>query len=129
MKPNYNFILGTRMETLLGVAILVLQFSISYGGDNPSTSLEYSCVIDAGSSGSRIRIYTWEKRTVTSRVPPDVTEVASLKVKPGIASYANDLSGLEYHLGSLIAKGKEEVPSTKHSSTPLYLMATAGKVN
>ena len=116
------------MQILVIFSITISHLLLSVGG-TVKTSLEYSSVIDAGSTGSRIRIYSWNSRVMTSEIPADVTEAASLKVEPGIASYVTDPAGLEEHLGSMIAKAKKEVPSTLHKTTPLYVMATAGMVS
>lgn len=88
----------------------------------------YMIMIDAGSSGSRIRIYGLDPgaRTNVKHAPPRVKQTYSFKVKPGISSYESNISGLDQHIQRLIRKAKEELDPQFYSSTPLYLMATAG---
>ncbi len=86
----------------------------------------YGVVIDAGSSGSRVRVYAWFPSYDIRRIP-DIKQTFSFKVTPGISSYKDDLDGLTQHLENLIEKAKENVPESKYEQTPIYLMATAGE--
>ncbi|CAH1778125.1 unnamed protein product [Owenia fusiformis] len=90
-----------------------------------ATDVEYGVIIDAGSSGSRARIYTWPKRNnLDSSI--QLREVNSKKIKPGLSDYVNDIPGVRQHVGSLIEACVESVPRDLQSRTPIYLMATAG---
>ena len=109
--------------------IIILLFSILQNvtaNSYKNRQFEYGCIIDAGSSGSRIWIYAWRRRMTSSDIPSDMKELSNYKLKPGIAEYVNDEPGLRKHLRKLISKGTEYVPIPEQSSTPIYLMATAG---
>ena len=45
-----------------------------------SGSMEYGVVIDAGSSGSRVRVYTWTPRHCSEELPGNVQEIFNFKV-------------------------------------------------
>ena len=42
--------------------------------------MEYGVVIDAGSSGSRVRVYSWTPRANVDEVPDDLSEIFNFKV-------------------------------------------------
>ena len=86
----------------------------------------YGVVIDAGSSGSRVRIYSWPPRTDRLSLPK-FEEIHSRKVAPGISDFGNDIDGLKDYIAPLLEEAKKTVPVDKRPGTSLYLMATAGQ--
>ncbi|KAK9368088.1 nucleoside phosphatase family-domain-containing protein [Lipomyces kononenkoae] len=96
-----------------------------------SKATSYGIVIDAGSSGSRVQIYSWPS-TFTSKFTtlPQVGKGGDdwqKKVKPGISSYSTHVDDLaESHLEPLIEHAEEIIPREKHAETPIFLYATAG---
>ena len=88
----------------------------------------YAIIVDAGSSGSRIRLYRWTPRRSADRLP-DYEEIFSEKREPGISAFRNDkLSGLRRYLTDLIDAAKRHIPEPKHQTSSIYLLATAGKI-
>ncbi|XP_013412284.1 probable apyrase 3 [Lingula anatina] len=87
---------------------------------------EYGLVLDAGSTGTRVRIYRWAERSDLSKLPPDITYIDNLKVRPGISEFADRLGDIGDHLRPLLDKAKNVVPSSAYSTTPIFMMATAG---
>ncbi|KAI0210783.1 Ectonucleoside triphosphate diphosphohydrolase 4 [Lamellibrachia satsuma] len=90
------------------------------------SDVEYAVVIDAGSSGSRVRVYNWHERATSRTKLPRFNMTTSKKETPGISSFANNLDGLAKHIGDLVAYAKKNVPQSQTDKTPIYLMATAG---
>lgn len=88
-------------------------------------SKSYAVVIDAGSSGSRVRVYHWNTITHENEIP-NIEEICNHKIKPGISDLSDDYEQLEKHITDLIDYANNEVPEEKAEHTPLYLMATAG---
>ena len=89
---------------------------------------EYGIVIDAGSSGSRMRVYQWPQRTERDMVP-DIRELYDFKKTPGISSFAgNRLAELDNYMLDFTKRAEDHVPKEKRSKTPIYVMATAGKM-
>ncbi|KAI8886310.1 hypothetical protein K501DRAFT_244253 [Backusella circina FSU 941] len=102
---------------------------------------KYGVFIDAGSSGSRVYIYSWKdnqhvmrewkpeelrgKLPTVERGDKDGLKWTT-RQEPGISSFANRVHDISEHLEPLLSFAKEVVPEESHTSTPLFLMATAG---
>lgn len=90
---------------------------------------KYAIICDAGSSGTRIKVY---KLVIGVHEPIEVSDVKELdvpkpyKVKPGISSFAGSVGDLGNYLDDLIDSAKQVVPADQQASTPIYLFATAG---
>ncbi|KAH9900952.1 nucleoside phosphatase family-domain-containing protein [Cubamyces lactineus] len=103
-------------------------------------SRRFGVVIDAGSSGSRLQIYSWkDARTVRQQEKGDALralpqvgkgtedgEQWSLKVEPGISSFADDVEGIGAYLSPLLEHARTHIPPSLQPETPLFLLATAG---
>ena len=105
---------------------------------NTETSYGYGCIIDAGSSGSRIYLYRWPQQnnnsqqkdgddasTSTSTTFTQVEKEAlfSNEMRPGVSTHDG---GMET-LSDLIQSAKSSLPpSIKIANVPIYLGATAG---
>jgi len=108
---------------------------------------EFGIVIDAGSSGSRIQIYSWKNtehvrgllernhgkwRNLTYDSMPiiDLGDEAGKewqsRVEPGISTFGNQPSQLAGYLKPLLDHALKVVPDDKVSATPIFLYATAG---
>ncbi|KAH9442242.1 hypothetical protein MJO28_015117 [Puccinia striiformis f. sp. tritici] len=103
---------------------------------------QFGIVLDAGSSGTRIQVYSWKsprvqlKQRVTSRqstkvLPRIETGVQDgndwqLKVEPGISSFGSHPHHLGEYLKPLLDHALKLIPSKQIATTPFYLLATAG---
>ncbi|KAK6335396.1 Golgi apyrase [Orbilia brochopaga] len=97
----------------------------------------YGCVLDAGSSGTRIYIYRW-KDHITQRGKATPEELDSLpmittkkkwtkKIRPGISTFAENIEGVgPEHLEQLFEHARGIIPPELIPETPLFLLATAG---
>ncbi|XP_072106772.1 ectonucleoside triphosphate diphosphohydrolase 2-like isoform X2 [Mobula birostris] len=108
----------------LGVLGIVLLAATSWDWAEPPKH-KYGIVIDAGSSRTTLFIYKWlsgkENNTGV------VSEESSCQVEgPGISSYAEEPAKAGKSLKACLDKALRDVPSERHSETPLYLGATAG---
>ncbi|KAF8643774.1 hypothetical protein AX16_008793 [Volvariella volvacea WC 439] len=100
----------------------------------------FGIVIDAGSSGSRLQIYSWrdprtiqvERGSPLSYTLPKVekgtqtSEDWVYKVEPGISSFAENPAGVANYLHPLIDHARNHVPPSLQHETPIFLLATAG---
>lgn len=96
----------------------------------------YGIFIDAGSSGSRIYVYSWLDPSLASHLASDSTikiEKADsagvnfeLKEEPGISAFTSNPSGVGPHLDPLLSFASRTIPNSKQKSTPIFLFATAG---
>ncbi|KAG8919896.1 Golgi apyrase, partial [Tulasnella sp. 408] len=103
-------------------------------------SRKFGIVIDAGSSGSRLQIYSWrDARAVRAKASPKAlhalptvekgtlgAEDWQIKAEPGISSFGPNPEGVAKYLEPLIRHAKDQIPPSLHSSTPIFLLATAG---
>jgi len=90
---------------------------------------QYAVVVDAGSSGSRVRLYRWPTPVGRARVAlqvPGVKRLINNKKTPGLSSHANDLQRISDDIQGLLNDAAQHVPGQLQRSTPVYLMATAG---
>ncbi|KAF9445575.1 hypothetical protein P691DRAFT_762380 [Macrolepiota fuliginosa MF-IS2] len=100
----------------------------------------FGIVIDAGSSGSRLQIYSWRdpksvrlsKENSLLHTLPKVEKGTKdgegwvSKVEPGLSTLAGDPTAVGAYLKPLVAHAIDEIPPSLHSSTPIFVLATAG---
>jgi guanosine-diphosphatase len=90
----------------------------------------YTIVIDAGSTGSRIHVYEFQKcqQKLENNTLPEYHLVDELfaEVKPGLSSYAHRPELAALSLLPLIQKAKLRVPRIQYAKTLLSIRATAG---
>ncbi|GME87841.1 unnamed protein product [Ambrosiozyma monospora] len=98
----------------------------------------YGIVVDSGSSGSRIQIYKWQDPEYTQKNSKDTKQLNSVpeiiqeenwtfKTTPGLSSFADDPDDVwDDHFKPLIKYAEKIIPESKHSSTPIFVQATAG---
>eukprot|EP01095_Lingulamoeba_sp_RSL-Kostka_P013483 TRINITY_DN5608_c0_g1_i1.p1 TRINITY_DN5608_c0_g1~~TRINITY_DN5608_c0_g1_i1.p1 ORF type:complete len:434 (-),score=140.11 TRINITY_DN5608_c0_g1_i1:102-1403(-) len=92
---------------------------------------EYGIMLDAGSSSTKLHIYTWPKRENKSLPIVQSAPIGEVspwydKVKPGISSYKDDPESAGASLTPLINYAIDKIPINKQQITPIYLFATAG---
>jgi Golgi nucleoside diphosphatase len=98
------------------------------GEEKKSDSYDYGIVIDLGSKGSRVSIFTWPSNSDT----PRYTEVEFgggknpwySKITPGIASFAGNPSKAGPYLKPLLDYATSNVPSDQYSTTPIFIRGT-----
>ena len=96
--------------------------------DASVTSEDHAVVIDAGSSGSRVHIYSWPSGSwdEPGNKLPQIREKYIHMIGQGISSLADDNDALRSHLSDIIQEAAKVVPTSQHKRTNLYLYATAG---
>lgn len=94
-----------------------------------SADTQHALLIDAGSSGSRLHLFSWPARNFDTLPPP-----LSVPIESELACFGSVTPGIDKPAGQtalqqLIAQGKKCGPlqdAAIHASTPIFLMATAG---
>lgn len=86
--------------------------------------LQYSVIIDAGSTGSRVIGYEFHKGYLDGRLILD--KELFIETKPGLSSFHDVPEQGAKSIESLLDKAKAFVPQAYWSETPLVLKATAG---
>lgn len=92
----------------------------------PSSAFSYIAMIDAGSSGCRVHVYRYGKVGSAEGPLYLLPKHVSLKVKPGLSSFAKDPSKAGESLRGLVDFVKTQVPDSDWELTPIWLKATAG---
>lgn len=140
---NHHFVKNRfvyLLLTLISGGILLFFWINGHGYTNsfndiikPMAIRDYGVVLDCGSSGTRVFVYTWlrpnsldDKLLDVSPLEDDHGQPVQLKVEPGLSSFADDVSGLEGHIAPLISIAEKHIPPDRHSETVLYMLATAG---
>ncbi|XP_069772167.1 ectonucleoside triphosphate diphosphohydrolase 5 [Narcine bancroftii] len=83
----------------------------------------YGIVFDAGSTGTRIHIYTFVQKNPE---PPQLFNEIFESVKPGLSAYVDDPEQGAETVRGLLNIAKQAIPSTHWLATPVILKATAG---
>jgi len=92
-----------------------------------SADLQYAVVIDAGSSGSRVRVYSWPDNGGGEALMSGVKLMkGTLKIKVGLSRVADNHTKVRDHIERLINNASGYIPPSRHQVTPIYFMATAG---
>ncbi|XP_015686353.1 ectonucleoside triphosphate diphosphohydrolase 5, partial [Protobothrops mucrosquamatus] len=91
---------------------------------NASVETFYGIMFDAGSTGTRIHIYTFIQRS--PEYPAELKGEVFESVKPGLSAYANQPKRGAETIRKLLEMAKNAVPPGHWSKTPVVLKATAG---
>ena len=83
----------------------------------------FGLVIDAGSSGTRMRVFTW---TSIDHIREAALKPRCLRVKPGLSSYADRTELAARQLMELVKCAQGVVPPPFRRTAPLFFRATAG---
>eukprot|EP00249_Psilotum_nudum_P006755 c20029_g1_i1 orf=615-2018(-) len=90
----------------------------------PAGSKTYVIVFDAGSSGSRVHVFSFSK---SFKLQPIGNEMEFFdQKKPGLSAYASNPKQGANSLRSLLDEALKVVPEDFHPTTPVRLGATAG---
>ncbi|KAL8565130.1 hypothetical protein ACOMHN_003917 [Nucella lapillus] len=88
--------------------------------------LRYGVLLDAGSSSTKIKVYSYVPTASSLHVPHVRLEVSE-KERPGLGSFVRSSPAeLQSYLVKVVAHATARVPQDLHSSTPIFVMATAG---
>ena len=91
---------------------------------------QYAVVVDAGSSGSRVRVYRWPTPSGKSRVAvesPWIENNYTKKIEPGLSAHGDNFQQIRADIHSILSKAAQHVPKELQPNTPVYVMATAGQ--
>lgn len=83
---------------------------------------KFGIILDAGSSSTKIRIYTWQDTVDTV---PFFDEIFYSKIKPGISFFNENVDEITMYLRTILDVLKDQLHEDRQT-TSLYFMATAG---
>ncbi|XP_076016319.1 ectonucleoside triphosphate diphosphohydrolase 5 [Genypterus blacodes] len=84
----------------------------------------YAVMFDAGSTGTRIHVYTFIQNH--SELPPVLDNEMFHSIKPGLSAYADSPEMGGHTVRMLLKVAKKTVPRLEWKRTPVVLRATAG---
>ncbi|KAL1355982.1 hypothetical protein AAHE18_05G151100 [Arachis hypogaea] len=119
------------IATLLLTLLLLLTYKIISSKSSPSSSyssshqrVRYGIILDGGSTGTRIHVLrSGGGGGIKER---ELLDLGSMRVNPGLSSFAKDPEGAGRSVSELVEFGKGKVPREKWAHTEIRLMATAG---
>ena len=112
---------------LLAIALL-LCYGLLFSGKNSYDwgKRKFGIIIDGGSSGTRIHVFTYRVEGGNVVYDFGYNGLASMKVNPGLSSFAEDPDSTGRSLVELLEFAKDRVPKESWRDTEIRLMATAG---
>lgn len=87
---------------------------------------DYAIVFDGGSTGTRVHIFSFLIKPELRQRKILLGGESFFKVKPGLSSFAGNVSGAAWSLEPLLMAAGRHVPALLAPQTPLILKATAG---
>ena len=88
--------------------------------------VRYGVLLDAGSSSTKTKVFTYTPGVFPSLVPHVQLEFSE-RVKPGLGRFVQHLDELDEYLRKTLSYAVDAIPQRLHASTPVYLKATAGE--
>ncbi|XP_028761963.1 probable apyrase 6 isoform X2 [Neltuma alba] len=110
---------------------IALAFFICYaifsGISSPNSVItKFAIVIDGGSTGTRIHVFKYRLEGGNPVFDFGKDGLASMRVSPGLSSFAGEPDGAGHSLFELLDFGKSKIPKESWRDTEIRLMATAG---
>lgn len=94
--------------------------------EEKTTCRFFACVIDAGSTGTRLHLYEFSHDINNDSGPFKVEKETFKEVKPGLSSFAKEPKKAAESVGILLDAARATIPKSLWMHTPITLKATAG---
>ena len=102
--------------------------------DGTTGQPRYAILIDAGSSGSSVAIYSWTPNcavpsqllNITALTNPANGEEINMEIKPGLSSNDQNPALASNYIDPLLKFAAQQIPVKEHSQAELYILATGG---
>lgn len=96
--------------------------------------INYSVIVDCGSSGTRAHIFKWSIRNNSIHNLPNIEllrdestgKAITKHITPGLSSIHNHPDRASNYMEPIMEFVTKSIPSERHLDTPVYFMATAG---
>lgn len=112
--------------TFLTLILTFFSYLFLFSTSSNSSSPRFWIVIDGGSTGTRIHVFQYRIRNGAPEFDFGKKGLDSMRVNPGLSSYAEDPEGARGSVGELVEFGRKKVPKDLWGNTEVRLMATAG---
>lgn len=119
---------GLLVLALISISFaLLLCYLLVFGrSSRNSAKRKYGIVIDGGSTGTRIHVIGYRVENGNAVYNFGREGLGTMRVNPGLSSFADDAYGAGASLKELLDFGKGRVPREHWGQTEIRLMATAG---
>ncbi|GAB4840007.1 hypothetical protein Ancab_020716 [Ancistrocladus abbreviatus] len=121
-KPSKSHLLIVSL-TAIALSILIYLLFLFLGS---KSSQKFGIIIDGGSTGSRIHVFEYKIKDGMPKFDFRPDKLGSMRVNPGLSSYADDPKRAGKSIVGLVEFGKSRVPKELWEETEIRLMATAG---
>ena len=113
--------------TVLVVALVALSALADVTGfeSTRAAKTRYAVVIDAGSTGTRVHVFTFSRSAFASGGEA-LRDETFRSIEPGLKSYGGDAEAAATSIEALIDVAKGVVPESARRETPFSVRATAG---
>jgi len=123
------------------MAFLLVILLLLYTFYSHQASPKYYVVLDCGSTGTRIYVYKAQvQHAPSNNLPIDIQSLKDglrknpasgraydrMETEPGLDKLVHNITGLKTALKPLLKWAQKQIPEPSHSSTSLFLYATAG---
>ncbi|KAM7468534.1 hypothetical protein LguiB_016096 [Lonicera macranthoides] len=123
LTPTKSNLLFFSFLTLI---LTFFSYLFLFSTSSNSSSPRFRIVIDGGSTGTRIHVFQYRIMNGAPEFDFGKKGLVSMRVNPGLSSYAEDPEGAGGSVGELVEFGRKEVPKEFWGNTEVRLMATAG---
>ncbi|KAI4328443.1 hypothetical protein L6164_020798 [Bauhinia variegata] len=111
---------------LISLALFLCLAFFSGKSLHNSAKRKYRIIIDGGSTGTRIHVFNYKVENGNAVFDFGKDGLASMKVNPGLSSFAEEPDGAGNSVVELLEFGKGQIPKGSWRDTEIRLMATAG---
>jgi apyrase len=103
--------------------LLIFSYYTFFNSPSSGTSFRYRIIIDGGSTGTRVHLFKYK---VKNALDFGKKGLDSMRVNPGLSSFAEDPDGAGRSVLELVEFAKNRIPKESWRETEIRLMATAG---
>jgi apyrase len=103
--------------------LLIFSYYTFFNSPSSGTGFRYRIIIDGGSTGTRVHLFKYK---VKNALDFGKKGLDSMRVNPGLSSFAEDPDGAGRSVLELVEFAKNRIPKESWRETEIRLMATAG---
>lgn len=87
---------------------------------------QYIIIIDAGSSGSRLHLFAYQRNANAIASLQKIQEIKQIRINPGLSDVATKPENITAYLNQLFTPIAPLLTAQEKQKTPVYLLGTAG---
>ncbi|XP_059176421.1 ectonucleoside triphosphate diphosphohydrolase 1-like [Physella acuta] len=124
---------ATRTDMMTSSSLCVLAAScllltLTYTcADTSVADVRYGVLLDAGSSSTKLKVYSWVLPSGKSGLPKiDLVNGKRSTFPPGLDDFKRNVTAIHGYMEQILSSAVSRVPPHLIADTPIFLMATAG---